>query len=217
MINAVLFDLDGTLFNRDATVAGIVGWQARAFASVIPDARADEFCARVTALDDHGHRGKPEVFAVVGAEFGLSRSVVDELVASFWAESPRHCRADDDVVNTLAALREQGTRLGIITNGAAAVQNPAIDAIGVRPFMDAILVSESEGIRKPDVGIFHRAAARLGVPTSECCFVGDNPVVDVAGAQAAGMFAIWKRTPYWSPLAPVSTIDRISEVLAFVP
>ena len=50
----------------------------------------------------------------------------------------------------------------------------------------------------------------------QCCFVGDNPTMDVVGAQAAGLFGIWKRTPYWSPKGQVPTIDRISEVLAFL-
>jgi putative hydrolase of the HAD superfamily len=147
----------------------------------------------------------------------LAASVVDELIATFSAEYPRHCRADDDVIDTLAALRDRGMPLGIVTNGTTAVQDAAIDAIGVRSFMDVILVSEAEGIRKPHVGIFHRAAARVGFRPDECCFVGDNPAVDVAGAQAAGFFGVWKRTPYWSPVGHVPTIDSISEVLSLVP
>jgi hypothetical protein len=32
---------------------------------------------------------------------------------------------------------------------------------------------------------------------NECCFVGDHPTIDVAGAEAAGLRGIRKRTPYW--------------------
>jgi putative hydrolase of the HAD superfamily len=216
MIKAVFFDLDGTLFDRDATIAAIVAWQVRAFSSVIPSARTAEFCSKVATLDNHGQRDKRDVFATIGAELGLAPSVVEQLIATFSAEYPRHCRADDDVIDTLAALRDRGTPLGIVTNGASAVQDAAIDAIGVRSFMDVILVSEAEGIRKPHAEIFHRAAARIGVRPGECCFVGDNPAVDVAGAQAAGFFGVWKRTPYWSPDGHVPTIDRVSEILSLV-
>jgi putative hydrolase of the HAD superfamily len=104
-------------------------------------------------------------------------------------------------------------RLGIVTNGATAVQNAALDALGVRPAVDAVLISEAEGVRKPDPAIFHRAAERLGVRPNECCFVGDHPIVDISGAEAAGLRAVWKRTPYWVPAAPVPTIDTISELL----
>jgi phosphoglycolate phosphatase-like HAD superfamily hydrolase len=40
VIKAFLFDLDGTLFNRDATVAGILAWQVDAFNDIITADRA---------------------------------------------------------------------------------------------------------------------------------------------------------------------------------
>ena len=47
MIEAVLFDLDGTLFDRDATVAGILAWQVRAFSwAIAPERAADLFMFR---------------------------------------------------------------------------------------------------------------------------------------------------------------------------
>jgi len=214
VIRAFLFDLDGTLFNRDATVAGILARQVRAFRDVIPPERAAEFCTRVTILDAHGHRDKREVYATVATEFGFDATVTDQLIASFWAEYPGHCKIDPGVAPTLAELRARGSRLGIVTNGAASVQNAALNALGVRDAMDAVLISEAEGIHKPDAAIFHRAAERLGVRSDECCFVGDHPTVDIEGAVAAGLHAVWKRTPYWAPAAPVPTIDAIPELLS---
>ena len=119
-------------------------------------------------------------------------------------------------MGTLAELRRRGKRLGIVTNGAAAVQNAAIDALGIRDAIDVILISETEGIRKPQADIFHRAAARAGVAPGECCFVGDHPTVDIAGAEAAGLRGIWKRTSYWAPAVPVPTIDSLPELLGFL-
>ena len=57
--------------------------------------------------------------------------------------------------------------------------------------VDSILVSEKEGIRKPDPEIFWRAASRLSLKPEDCLFVGDNPVADILGATDAGMQAIW--------------------------
>lgn len=213
MIKAFIFDLDGTLFNRDATVAGILAWQVRTFREFITPERATTFCDRVTALDEHGHRDKREVYATVAAEFGFDRTVTEQLIVSFWTEYPHHCHLDAGVATTLAELRRRGLRLGIVTNGTTTVQNAAVDALGVRNAFDAVLISESEGVRKPDAVIFHRAAEQLGVRPDECCFVGDHPTVDIAGAEAAGLRAVWKRTPYWVPPAPVPTIDAIPELL----
>lgn len=120
---AILFDLDGTLFNRDATVEGIVEWQVTAFSSLIPAERAAEFRRMVVDLDDHGHRDKREVYARVGAAFSLDSMQVEQLVASFWNEYPKHCHPGPQVLGTLTALRVGGTRLGIITNGFASVDS----------------------------------------------------------------------------------------------
>ena len=57
--------------------------------------------------------------------------------------------------------------------------------------MDAILISEAEGLRKPDAAIFCRAAERVGARPGECLFVGDNPEADIFGAHAAGMKTAW--------------------------
>ena len=216
VIDAVLFDLDGTLFDRDATVAGILDWQVGEFAAAIGPERSADFVRRVTTLDDHGHRDKREVYDIVAAEFGLDALVRDQLVRSFWAEYPRHCQPGAGVAATLLALRQRGKRLGIITNGTASVQNAAIDALGIRGAMDVILISETEGLRKPDPELFHRATGRVGVPSDRCCFVGDHPTVDVAGAIAAGLQAFWKRTSYWSPSAPVPTVEVIPDLLGFI-
>jgi putative hydrolase of the HAD superfamily len=216
VIEAVLFDLDGTLFDRDATVAGIVAWQVREFSSAIAPERGAEFCSRVTTLDAHGHRDKREVYATVATEFGFDSPLVEQLISSFWTEYPHHCHLGSGVAATLTELKRRGKQLGIITNGAASVQNAAIDALGIRGAVDVILISETEGIRKPSPDIFHRAAARMGVAPTTCCFVGDHPTIDVAGAEAAGLRAIWKRTSYWAPAAPVTTIDSIPEILALL-
>jgi putative hydrolase of the HAD superfamily len=186
------------------------------FAAAIRPERSADFVRRVTALDEHGHRDKREVYDVVAAEFGLDASVRDQLVGSFWAEYPRHCQPGAGVAATLLELRRRGKRLGIITNGAASVQNAAIDALGIRGIMEAVLISETEGLRKPDPELFRRAAERVGVALDRCCFVGDHPTVDVAGAMSAGLQAFWKRTSYWSPSEPVPTIEAIPDLLRLI-
>ena len=217
VIHAVLFDLDGTLFNRDATVAGILNWQVREFSSLIAPARSAEFIDRVTTLDEHGHRDKREVYTIVATEFGFESTIIERLVASFWSEYPRHCKLETAVADTLVELRRRRMRLAIVTNGTAVVQNAAIDALGIRYSVDAILILETEGVRKPQPEIFERAASRVGVLPRDCCFVGDHPTVDIEGAKASGLSVLWKRTPYWQTRSPVPTIDDVSEVLNFGP
>jgi putative hydrolase of the HAD superfamily len=88
-----------------------------------------------------------------------------------------------------------------------------IEALGIAPYFTAILASEREGLKKPDARLFHMAAQRLGVAPPEAVFVGDHPLVDIAGARGAGLKAIWKRDPFWEPpLSADGVIDHLSEL-----
>lgn len=217
MIKAVFFDLDGTLFDRDTTVGNLLEEQYVAFATELARIPREDFVARVAVLDDHGHRSKPEVYAMVCGEFGLPLSLGQTLTTDFWDRYHDDCRPFPGLIETLQELRRRGKKLGIVTNGTSAVQDGTIDALAIRDLMDAILVSEAEGVRKPSPEIFQRAAARVGVQSAECCYVGDHPEIDVAGARGAGLHAIWKRTPYWAVTPePVPTIELLAEVLSYV-
>jgi putative hydrolase of the HAD superfamily len=216
-MKAVLFDLDGTLFDRDATVQALVEAQCAAFAPALAGVAATDFVARVLELDDHGFRNKTEVYATVGRELALPDGLAGELAEDFWRRYRHHGRPFVDAASTLRELRRRGLKTGLVTNGRAVTQNGTIDAIDIRDLLDTISISEVEGVRKPDQRIFVRAVERLGLDLSDCAFVGDHPEVDVAGARGAGLQAIWKRTPYWNPPAhPVPTIDALSEILHHV-
>jgi putative hydrolase of the HAD superfamily len=219
-MKGVLFDLDGTLFDRDTTVRALVEAQRAAFASALAGVGAADFVARVLELDDHGFGSfgnKTEVYAIVARELALPDGLASELVEDFWRRYRHHSRPFVDTLGTLRELRRRGLKTGLITNGRAVVQNGTIDALDLRDLLDTILISEVEGVRKPDRRMFARTVERLELEPADCAFVGDHPEVDVVGARAAGLQAIWKRTPYWNPPAdPVPTIDTLSEILRHV-
>jgi len=49
-----------------------------------------------------------------------------------------------------------------------------------------VILSSKVGLRKPDPEIYWLAAREIGVEPAKCAYVGDNPVRDVEGTQAAG-------------------------------
>ena len=53
------------------------------------------------------------------------------------------------------------------------------------------LAACQHGSAKPDASIFLAACARLGVAPREALYVGDDVLLDVRGAQQAGMRAVW--------------------------
>jgi putative hydrolase of the HAD superfamily len=211
-IRAVLFDLDHTLWERDTAVRRLVTAQYAGFAALAAVPR-DEYVERVLELDDHGTADKKAIYEQVVREFGLQPSQAEELRTHFWANFKNYFEPVPDAVEVLNALRAAGLKTGIITNGSTAAQDAKISGLGLAPLMDVILVSEREGISKPDHAIFHRALDRLGVRPDAAWFVGDHPEFDVRGAAEAGLTAVWVRS--WADAAPhaTHTISALSELL----
>ncbi|MFI9823396.1 HAD family hydrolase [Streptomyces sp. NPDC052013] len=92
----------------------------------------------------------------------------------------------------LQALRSDGWKLGVATNGAVDIQRAKLDGAGLAGLFDGVTISEGVGVRKPERALFEAAAAACGVPLSAGSWmVGDNPATDIAGAQTAGLRTAW--------------------------
>ena len=214
MIRAVLFDLDGTLYDRDLLVRDLLREQFGIFEEFLSIVGESTFMARIIELDAHGYGGKPELYAQVVGEWNLHPGLADQLTGHFWEAYGRHCALSEDVSTTLQVLRDNGKTLGVITNGGAARQQEKLESLGLGSFFAAVLISEKEGLRKPDPRIFARALERCGVRPDEAVFVGDHPEADGAGAKAAGLIPVWKRVPYWEMRDhEVLSVDTLAEIL----
>jgi putative hydrolase of the HAD superfamily len=95
-----------------------------------------------------------------------------------------------DSAAVLASLRQEGFRLGILTNGTQEQQIDELRTIGLYDLVDVVCTLEGIGFQKPDPQAFRALAEQLGVMPDECVFVGDNPEHDVAGARSVGMRAV---------------------------
>jgi putative hydrolase of the HAD superfamily len=217
MVKAVLFDLDGTLWDRDGAVRQIFQAQHDAFPELVHVPK-DRYVDRAMTLDNRGRRTKREVYQQIVKEFNLPLSLGNTLHADFRAKY-RDCYAlFPDVLPTLRRLAELGLKLGIITNGNASHQEPKIVGLGLATLVDTTLISGNEGVRKPDPAIFERALQRLGITADTAWFVGDNADADVRGAKEAGMTAVLRRS-LWSTTAEdathvISTLDELIPLIA---
>lgn len=212
MIQAVLFDLDGTLLNRDASVVSFIDDQYDRMHQSLGHIPKDVYAERFIELDRRGYVWKDQVYAQLIQEFNIEHTTMEFLLEDYIAQFRFHCIPFIGMHSMLKSLKQQGMKLGIISNGKGKFQMDNIKALGIEKCFDAILISESENIRKPDPQIFKRAMARLNVLPSHSLFVGDHPMTDVEAAKNAGMIGVWKKDAGWDTAAADYAIDELTEV-----
>jgi HAD superfamily hydrolase (TIGR01549 family) len=106
--------------------------------------------------------------------------LVDELV-----------RPVEGARETIAALREQGVRMAILTNGWTPLQQMKIARALGDLAIEPVLVSDELRALKPARAAFDALVAALDVDRSDVWYVGDNPVTDIGGALGSGLRAVW--------------------------
>ena len=214
MIKAVLFDLDDTLLDREASVRYFVEQQYERFRPALVHLPQTAYVKRFMTLDQHGLAPKDEVYRQLVSELEITDLSWSVLVEDYFGQFDRYCLNLPGLELMLQTLTAQQRMLGIITNGPSPFQQQKIKAMGIAAYFAVILVSAEEGIKKPTPEIFRRAIAKLGVTAAETIFVGDNPQTDIDGAQKFGMQTVWKRVPFWGDCP---TPDAVCDDLAQLP
>lgn len=141
------------------------------------------------------------------------------MLSDFQMHYPHFARLSIGALEMLVALRARGFKTAIISNGHTKVQSAKIEITKLKNAVDLVVISEDVDLRKPDPRIFQLAAERLGVTPARCIFVGDNPEVDVLGAEASGMTGVFYGAgATWPDTLPFPKygIDTLCEVLPLI-
>lgn len=212
MIKAAIFDLDGTLLNRDESVKLFINKQYDRLHNFVGHLPREKFAARFIELDNRGYVWKDKVYQQLIDEFEINGITWEELLQDYIGEFKNNCVPFANLIEMLESLKRKNLKLGMITNGRGRFQMDNIIALGIENYFDTILVSEWEDIKKPDPQIFERALERLHVSPNESTFVGDHPVNDVEAAKNVGMIGIWKKDFQWSAVDADFIVDDLAEV-----
>lgn len=108
----------------------------------------------------------------------------------FWAP---HTLADPLAAGTMAALRDAGLHIGVLSNTMwpSSYHQEVFQRDDLDHLIDAALYTSEMPVAKPHADAFMAAAWALEVEPAACVFVGDRLWDDVLGAQQVGMRAIW--------------------------
>ncbi|HLO31544.1 MAG TPA: HAD family hydrolase [Anaerolineales bacterium] len=131
-----------------------------------------------------------------------------------------------DVKSTILELDRRGYTLGIIANTITETEIPDwMESDGLTKYFKAVVLSSKIALRKPNPEIYWEAARRVNVEPCRCAYVGDNPVRDVEGTQAAGFGmmilmiepATLAKEPSVGEVKPDYTIREMKELLDIFP
>lgn len=222
---AVLFDLDDTLWPIAPVILEaekiLYAWLSEHAPRVVEQftietlrqarlellARQPEFQVDLGALR---RAGLIAAFEQAGEDVAKVERAMTEFFAARNAVIPY-----DDVVPGLLRLKNR-VLIGSVTNGNADLQT-----IGLARHFQGSVAAHQLGVAKPDPAIFLAGCEVLGVAPSEAVYVGDDLLLDVQGAQRAGLRAVWmNRTGKVNDLAhevrpdgEVSSMDELIDWL----
>ena len=182
---AILFDLDGTLLDTipDLTAAAN-GMLTELAAPALPIESITTFVGKGTAQLVRRCLQDPRV--------GLPAddAAVEQALAVFnrhyHAVNGRESVRYPGVLEGLAAFRQQGVKLAVVTNKPTEFTLPLLEKSGLAPWFDAVVCGDTCSRKKPDPLPLHHACELLGCAPSEALFIGDS-INDALAARAAGM------------------------------
>lgn len=190
MRNILLFDLDQTILNRNASLIRFISWQVNFF-QLVPQELKDAFIKKFVQLDDNGNVWKDIVYSQLIKDFDIKNFTVDELLQSYITDFNKFSIGFDNVQKVISDLYQKGYKIGLVSNGKTPFQEHNFYALGLTQYFSTIVVSEAIGLRKPDEKIFAYTCNQLNCPPSDCIFIGDNPKADIEGAKNVGMKTIF--------------------------
>ena len=179
-IQAVLFDLDGTLIDS-----------APDLGAAADKMRTDRGMTSLPAalyrpMAGAGARG------MLGVAFGVAPQTADfavlqeEFLQNYERRMLDNTLVFDGVIELIAALQARGLLWGVVTNKATRFTDPLTRAIPLFASAGAIVSGDTTAFAKPHPEPLFEAARRLGLAPGACVYVGDDER-DIVAGHAAGM------------------------------
>jgi putative hydrolase of the HAD superfamily len=199
----IFFDLDMTLWDfetnaREAYQDIYEKFDLKGRGILSIDSFLKSYLAHNERLWDHYRKGtiKKEIlrslrFELTLKDFGIDdKQLSEEIGMEYITISPQKTNLFPNAIEILGYLYPKYP-MSIITNGFDEVQFTKLKNSNLTKYFGAVITSEEAGCKKPDAGIFEFALMRTGAKADESLMIGDDPEVDVKGAEDAGMDGIF--------------------------
>lgn len=179
-IDAVLFDLDGTLIDS-----------APDLGAAADQMRVDRGLASLPLTDYRSMAGSG-ARGMIGVAFGLApdhanfEALKEEFFRIYESRLTVLTYAFDGVAELIVGIVERGLKWGVVTNKSARFTLPLTKAMPLFSTAQTIVSGDTTPHAKPHPAPLLEAARQLGVSPDRCLYVGDDER-DILAGRAAGM------------------------------
>lgn len=192
MIDGVVFDKDGTLFDFRQSWGG---WASRMLDQLATDPAHAAVLAAAIGYSPARRDFAPESPVIAGTAQDIAEVMLPHMPRFSHADlaARLNALAQDAVMApavplrpVLGALRDRGLKLGVATNDTEAPARAHLSAHGVLDLFDFVAGCDSGHGAKPAPGMCLAFARKVGIDPARAVMVGDS-THDLIAGRAAGM------------------------------
>lgn len=196
MINAILFDFDGTLVDFiTSDIYSLNCLHSHLGLAVCFDDFLETAVSEIMKF--HQLVEAEEVDPLLMHQFRLEHTLNqyniswnDDYLAFYRNKLFASCQPFAGVTNLLSMLKQK-TKVGLITNAYDPMeQQERIKRAGLSVYFDVIVIAGELNIYKPDPAIFTHTLNLIETAPNESVYIGDSIQHDILGAKSVGMKTI---------------------------
>ncbi|MDX1458755.1 MAG: phosphoglycolate phosphatase [Marinobacter sp.] len=215
----ILFDLDGTLVDSASDLAAAVDQMLTELGRPqAGEGRVRQWIGNgVAVLVQRALAGRHDHEAAGPLDDDTLRRALDTFFNAYHEHNGLHATVYDGIEGFLAQAREQGCRLGVVTNKPAAFTDTLLDQMGLSHWFDVTVSGDTLAVKKPHPDPLHHALSALDGEVGSALMVGDS-VTDIHAARNAGLPVVAVRYGYnygdpIDSLGAEIVVDSLAELL----
>ncbi len=204
MIEAVIFDVDGTLYNEtdaknkaDLLTAGLISQCSDYSLEEVYFAYRKAKSEVIREFEGYTIRND----RVRWYDNTLKRLRISDITGAeasdfYWRVVLDNIEPYPDLKLVIDGLANK-YKLYVLTDEFIDIQRQKLSRLGLRKYFSEVVSSEIIGRTKPNTELFDYMIKLIDKPFKHIAMIGDNPVADIKGANLAGIHSIWlKRGKY---------------------
>ena len=198
-IEGVAFDLDGTLypnyrFNVKLLPFILKEWRLlSAFGKARKIIRQEQEVSPTPRINFYEYQAD-KTAKILNVEPKPMQEKIERLIYKGWEPLFKKVKLYESSVETLAALRKAGYKLGLMSDFPPETK---LEYLSISGIWDTVLCSENFGVIKPHSLPFTELASAMSLPCEKILYVGNSYSYDVVGAARTGMKTAWIKNTFF--------------------